>query len=343
MKKKLAIIVKGPENGVSFYRGFGPFQHLERLVSDEWEFHYKSTIPPADWSIINQFDAFFIQRPSKRGAMQFANACKQMGKHVWFDYDDDFLTIPYGNPAHMAHVSESSKKEFVSVVNSANVVTVSTEHLLKKYKPFNDNTVIVPNAYMENLLPWPRYKEKPMKMNCLWRGTKTHESDVNVHLKQIIRALEHCPNLSITFLGEASMTAHYELSKRFPDRFKCVGPFDVITFQQLLSQLEIAFTIVPLIDDDFNKAKSNIAYIESAYAGGATIAPNWPEWQRPGVYNYNDDKDLGHCMIDLAEDFEKTKRLAKEAFDHVKNELHIDKVNELRKEVLKKLSKLSAY
>ena len=44
--------------------------------------------------------------------------------------------------------------------------------------------------------------------------------------------------------------------------------------------------VVPLKDNLFNHAKSNLAWIEATCAGAMTLAPDWPEWRRPGVSNY---------------------------------------------------------
>jgi hypothetical protein len=44
--------------------------------------------------------------------------------------------------------------------------------------------------------------------------------------------------------------------------------------------------MVPLHVSDFNRAKSNIGWIEAVHAGAITVAPDFQEWRRPGVINY---------------------------------------------------------
>jgi hypothetical protein len=43
---------------------------------------------------------------------------------------------------------------------------------------------------------------------------------------------------------------------------------------------------VPLVDNEFNRAKSNIAWLEGTWAGAKTIASDLPEFNKPGVTVY---------------------------------------------------------
>lgn len=342
-KKRLCVIIKGPDNGVSLYRGVGPFNLLSRTV-DDWEIRYSDTIPQPTWDFLIQYDAFFIQRPTKKGAKVFIDACHQMGKPVWLDYDDNMLEIPFGNPAHPYHSSESQHREFLDVLSAGDIVTVSTPLLHKIYSPHNPNCVVIQNAFMSNCILWSRAEDKPEKANLVWRGTKTHEHDINTHLDGLIWALEKNPVWKANFVGEASMTA-FEKLRQFPGRAKFMGPFDLMTYLQFMNHLQGGIAIIPLVDDRFNRCKSNIAAIEAFYAGMPVIAPKFPEFEIPGVLHYSNDQEgdeanlptFGQAIDWLMNKPEARQELRELGWNHVQKNLDIKQINELRVEVLKKL------
>ena len=86
----------------------------------------------------------------------------------------------------------------------------------------------------------------------------------------------------------------------------------------------------PMLDTVFNRAKSNCSWIEATSAGMVLIAPNLPEFQRPGVV-LTDHFFAGvkHVMEDDA--YLEAFNLSKE---YIKNNLLLSKVNELRENML---------
>jgi hypothetical protein len=54
--------------------------------------------------------------------------------------------------------------------------------------------------------------------------------------------------------------------------------------------------IVPLTDNPFNRAKSNISALEAIYAGAIPIVPDWEEWQIPGAMRYNSFESFGETV-----------------------------------------------
>ena len=92
------------------------------------------------------------------------------------------------------------------------------------------------------------------------------------------------------------------------------------------------YSVFPLVDTPFNRAKSNIAYLEAIMCGAIIVAPDWQEWRHPGVINYTDDfKEKVGYMVTM-EEGERVKTwqagyeniLAKFTLNHLKRSELID-------------------
>ena len=71
--------------------------------------------------------------------------------------------------------------------------------------------------------------------------------------------------------------------------------------------------ITPLCDTPFNRAKSNISWIESTVAGAVCVAPDFPEWNRPGIINYGPTRPFKDAVLEALE-------VANHGFENKKSE-----------------------
>ena len=114
--------------------------------------------------------------------------------------------------------------------------------------------------------------------------------------------------------------------------------------------------VVPLADSRFNRAKSMIAWIEATCAGAVVLAPDWEEWQRPGVVHYRDAEEFCNKLKVLMHQFGKTEDTKGrdpergEVHPHagisryyIENHLMLDTVNERRWAILNTLAGLGRF
>src|ERR1035437_9869971 len=96
--------------------------------------------------------------------------------------------------------------------------------------------------------------------------------------------------------------------------------------------------IVPLVDSEFNRAKSNIAWLEGTYAGAAVVARSLPEFGVPGCIHYEDPKEFSNVVRDALASSERRKSAVRKSWSHIsKAGLHLSDVNHIRQEVLNDL------
>jgi hypothetical protein len=68
---------------------------------------------------------------------------------------------------------------------------------------------------------------------------------------------------------------------------------NTVAYVDALFDIRPHFVVVPLQDNPFNRAKSNIAELEAQAAGAIAIVPDWEEWR--SVVRYNETNEETPC------------------------------------------------
>ncbi len=142
------------------------------------------------------------------------------------------------------------------------------------------------------------------------------------------------PDLEIDFMGYNPFFITNKLKK-----YNYIKGMPIDAYLEILPNLDYSICIVPLHDNPFNHSKSNIAWLESTYAGAVCLAPNFKEWRKPGIINYTDKEDFSVKLQAMINGEYNLAALHKRAWDYIQSELSLTKVNELRWNVIKRLLK----
>jgi hypothetical protein len=326
---RVMVVSPSPKDATSFYRAFGVIPNLKAQLGQDWDF---TSTHEHSWVTMVGTDVLYLQRPFTEDHLTLAKMAEACQTKLWVDYDDDLFAVPVGNPAHQTYGKEETKRRIAQIVARAHLVTVSTPALFERLKPLNSNVVCVPNALNDDLFGKFPAPEPPHKL-VLWRGSPTHDPDLASVLPEILQAVDQHQDWTFAFLG-----APFWALRRALDGKKNVvfsDPVDPIEYWQVIARIRPAIMLVPLERNDFNASKSNIAWIEGAWAGAVTVAPAMPEWERPGVFNYQKQSDflevLHHAMSIDDEEHARTIEAAREALPR------LSKVNALRAAELRKL------
>lgn len=284
MKRKIRVmcIQPDPNDATSFYRGMGPVAYMSKF-ENEFDFMPIPKGISVTWSLLQQADVLFIQRPFSADHLQIVDMAKDNGLKVWVDYDDDIFNIPIHNHVRLIYEKKNAKKHAEACLQIADLITVSTKELWNLFGG-KDKVHIVPNAINTDLFPLsPKTKSTNTVM---WRGSKTHEVDVFEVHDDLVRLASEFREWKFNFIGEH----HWRTVDRLSG-FTNVNFYeakDVIQYHRALKKMNPDVNLVPLQNIPFNKSKSMCSWLEATYAGGVTVGPDFEEWQRPGVYNYKD-------------------------------------------------------
>jgi len=276
------------------------------------------------------YDVVFVERAITRDAYAILENCKMHGVRTWIDYDDNLFQIPDYNKSQDYFARQQVVQLVQGIMQMADVVTVATPHLLKLYRGLNPNTHIIPNAwndYTHNPLPEVTAASTPARI--AWRGGDKHIGDLYEARNAVARTLSDAA-FEWQFLGDRP---HFLNVKRKQYRpFSRLGVY----FQQFFTA-GLDYLFVPLVVNNFNRAKSNCSWIEATIGGAPTIAPaGLPEFNQPGVILYKDTKYL----VTIFEGIKKgkyDKRERVEASREALQDYRLSKLNFIRKEIVENL------
>ena len=320
---KIKIFSAVPHGACSFYRS-SPLLKLNKLDSSVVGSAFGEKI---EWNYLVDTDCVFFERPEGADITQAIKKIKAMNIPIWSDYDDDMFNIPDDNPAHEHYSKKEIRESIIQCISLSDVVTVTTESLRQKFLNYNENVYVIPNAF--NDYNYKLNKNVSDEMIINWRGSNTHRRDILSCSWSMIRINREYPKWMWTFIGK-----ELEFITDRLNNIKCIGELPVSKYWEFVSNISIAIQIVPLQFNTFNMSKSNISWIEGVYTGACCLAPNMPEWNKPGILTYNNEEEfywhLRQLIIDedlRRENFELSKA-------YIKQNLMLSEVNKKRFEIL---------
>ena len=245
------------------------------------------------------------------------------------DIDDNVWEIPYGNitiegkEAVEAHV----KRGFwtMELMKSADAVTVSTEPLKEKLKIFNKNIVVIPNLIDPK--DWHFKRKKHKKIRIGWIYSHTHIPDI----KEVKFALneikkKYKDKVEIIIFGSSLKVFEFEPIHYWGVKFA--------DYPKKLTELAFDISICPLEDNEFNKCKSNIKWMESSLSGAAVVASKVYPYEKSiehGITgflanNYIDEDWVKYISL-LVESKELRERMVKAAKEEILEKYNIETDN----------------
>lgn len=327
----IATFFPNPNDATSFYRGAGPFGALRKLD----ETINCQFISEVNWSALKFVDIMFLQRPWTPTYRRLAQVAKRNSIPLWIDFDDDLFNVPSWNPAHIHYSPQENQDSIRLILSLADVVTVTTPKLKELYAPYNDNIIVIPNAWDDYMFPWIKKETKEFNKLITWRGSNTHRKDLNLASAAAI-TLNKKYDFTWMFLGDSPWFADFMK----PELLKLVPSMDIIDYFHFIKDVKPGIFIVPLKQCEFNESKSAIAFYEATYAGAITLAPTMSEWRLPGIINYEEKdgkSDFGEVLENLMQGQFDFWYLYEKAFEHIKNNFLLSNVNTQRIKIINDL------
>ncbi len=336
-------------DGTSYYRAYGIFPHLKKLFESEGtRFDVVAYVEGGmgyTWADLLSYDVIFLQRPSLDAAkrLKLIEFCKRLGKKIWVDYDDNLFRVPMENRVY-DDMTKEVKEAMYLVMQSADLITVSTPALKTFYESIKITARIevVPNAWDFGLHGFAsKYNEvkklpppQQTKTKFVWRGSETHQGDLASAGEAILKAAAfHQDKVSWHFMGYNP----WMLTENLPmEWWSYSRGEDIFEYFRNLKTYAPQVLFFPLRDNELNHSKSNIAWMEATFAGAVCIAPNWPEWQKPGVIHYEDEADL-EKKLNETKDRTDLQSLWEQSRSFIETSLSLDLINMKRKQLLESL------
>jgi glycosyltransferase involved in cell wall biosynthesis len=239
--------------GCGFIRSFLPARYLDAHFIGG----FSRTNP------IDQIDHFFFQRQSHRDFFEIVPNLKRYGKKVWYDIDDDLWTIPDSNPAKKAF-SEEVLGNIEKIMSLCDGIFCSTEHLKNKLTDFNKCVNVVPNLIEIPLHP----KEEKKKIRIGYAGSTSHVGDFPSSLVYALTKLwkKYEREIEFVFVGY--------IPPEMKDFSYYIQGVDAPHYLNLLNHLNLDIFIIPLENEEFNKSKSNLKWLDASIVGACPVVSN---------------------------------------------------------------------
>jgi len=318
MNLKRVIQYYADYSGCGFWRMIWP-EHL--LNAHQKLTVHGSTVMNLDPNYFRGAQAVRVQRQATEHQLQFVKflkeISKQMGFRLIYEIDDLVFSedIPDYNKFKPAFTDPKIRATAQEIMELCDEITVTCDFMKEYYmgKTANKNITVIPNYipkwwmgnfYNEKKISdnFDRYRKKP---RILYAGSGAHfdvdnrvgQKDDFAHVNQIIASTRH--KYQWVFLGAYPLSLHPFIQN---------GEIEYHPWEQLysypekISTLNVNMLVAPLQDNNFNKSKSDLKFIEANCYGLPIACQNLVTY-KDAPYKF----DTGDEMISLVEEVLSTK------------------------------------
>lgn len=241
-----------------YYRAVLPFRHCQPVLAHEGiSLEMPEAVSPSD-----PFDVMIFHRILAPNFWPWLYRFAERGTKIVWESDDNLEQIPPWSPARRIFRPEHLEGFRICCERSHELLVSTNE--LKNQMGFPDKTTALPN--LVDLNDWPRtqFAEQDDWFRVLWAGSDTHERDLDLVVPALKRFKDAHDNVQLIFFGMVPNALVNEAT------FIPLNPLEV--YPDLMQLIRPHVGIAPLEDIPFNKAKSNIKYLELTLAGCPVIA-----------------------------------------------------------------------
>lgn len=152
----------------------------------------------------------------------------------------------------------------IDLLREADAVTTTTENLAEVFRDYNPYVHVIPNCL--DIERWNKIKPVPHEgVRIGWFGGMQHYDDLKIIEKVVPKILDEFKD--VTFVTTLAVPDFWQEVIEIQDRFKIIPFTPIQLWPEYLGEQSIDIMLVPLIDDRFNRGKSNIKLLEFGALG----------------------------------------------------------------------------
>ena len=347
---RFLVCVKSEYNAISYHRLKKPFEYLQKK-GHHCDFVYNFTYDV----VIEGYDYFVYNRSIGYGDVDIGllEKIRSQGIKIIIDVDD-LWELPNHHPIVWRDDVDYGewKNNFLMNIAFADYVWTSTEYLKMKIEDLFENkpVVVVKNAIDYDDPQWVDSKGKRRNKNKTvigYAGSTTHYGDLD-QMKIPFRRLNNNKSFrrnmvfqlsGVDFVNPyAKKVWHHQLGI-FTDDGKnknvfISGGVKVNQYARFFDQMDIV--IAPLIDNEFNRCKSELKVLEAGSKWLPFIGSDMITFSRTGanIDLCSDNDEWVESILELSLDKSLREMLGKELGEYVRDVYSIDKENQARLSIL---------
>lgn len=303
-------------------------------------------------------DVLNFQAPGSWDVAKLMDFAMYTGKKVMIDYDDFSFDLDPANPRYgqlgtkeVEIRNEKGEKvvqwrdmenefdltsnidryqAFLHMVSAVDMITTTTEYLASKFKSINPNVRILPNSIDFDLFrPLPRPEEYKDQIRIGWFGGDSHYVDLKIIKNVLKRLVDKYPQVKITLLIPQVPYWNEIFEGIDPKRVDYHGWAELSVYPLFLANRHFDIGLIPLADNDFNRCKSNLKWLEFSALKVPTVSQNMIPYSnsitdgRDGLLA-NTEEEWFQKVSELIEKPELRKNISENAYNKVKRDYNLD-------------------
>lgn len=242
-------------------------------------------------------DILVLPRIVSEDTVTIIKRFQDIGKKVVVEYDDDLFNVSPFSPHYKDHgivevktrlgngeiidnwidgknidLEKNIKKmaAFEEILAIADMVTVTTDILAEVYKPYNSNVVVLPNCVDTDI--WQSLPLKEVdEIRLFWSGGSSHFEDLCMIQDVIPAVIKKYSNVKLVLLGQKFDGPLLNVPK---DRIEFHPWTPTPAYPYKTAILNPTIGLIPLVDNEFNRRKSSIKWLEWGALGIPCVASN---------------------------------------------------------------------
>lgn len=280
---KIAFICTG-SSGLSFYRAFQPAMAIKKMglaevsvlfyrpqdtMGQPWEVDFLNNpaIPDAIESHFQWADVVVCMKLCMPHTLEhIVNCARRYGKCLITEIDDAIFSTSYYNSAVNYHrPGDFLTQVFANQLQMSDGVIVSTPYLKNYYEKYHKSVHVVENAI--DLSLWrPITPPRRPEVNLGWVGGASHNEDLGLIKEAVFKVLER-DGVGFNCLHGTPDFFKGHKKIRWNTTFKAINKYP-----KWVSKAGFDIGLAPLMDNAFNRSKSNLRWLEMSAMGIPTVA-----------------------------------------------------------------------
>lgn len=306
-------------NGINYHRLMTPFLRLK--AEEGVNIHFFSS-----FNELKEFDMTKVgsvivsRRCTVSNYIEFKKWLKKHKVKLILD-NDDFWELPDDNPAK-EHYKKQVSGEILASIRIADEIWTPSETLAHKMRKVNKNAVyrVIPNTVYEQEKQWAEQEKDPNSKGLVrfgYIGANGHRNDLL--------------SMGVTFENHELYCMNL---MDYPDILRAkytMYPLDIHLYAQLYRHFDVA--LAPLLNNKFNRCKSDLKVVEAGYTKTAIIASNTTPYKQAIIHNKtgilcSTPEEWRKAVADMT--LEKAQNLGGELYEYCKKHYDISQINKER-------------
>jgi tetratricopeptide (TPR) repeat protein len=243
---------------------------------------------------------------------------REQRKQTFYEIPDDLKAIPSWNPVHFFFRNTENQNLYKRLAGSCDGLQFTCKRLEELYGHLNACCRVFPNQVLE--LPPERSFRPPEQITIGWGGSHGHLEDLADIAEALTQWIITQPRICLHLMCSDSI---WDLFQDLPPEKKRRTPTGTIAdYYHFLSQIDLG--IIHLKDTPYNRARSDIKFIEHAASGVVSVIKRLDPYNESVKHGetallYDDNDQAIASLQALTENWVLVKKIGREAREYVRH------------------------